>query len=75
MKPRAGRTWSPVTSARVVHGQRGRRQAAKLYVREVDVGFDVGFDKYNNMAATSVMTVMTVMTGELVTAFAGKLDQ
>ena len=41
------------------------------YVREVDVGRNIGLDKFNNYQPTSTMTVLTDKYGNLVTAIPG----
>lgn len=43
------------------------------YVREVDVGYSIGVDKFSGGQPTSVMTVLTEKFGNLVTAFPGLL--
>ncbi|MCC7716733.1 hypothetical protein [Janthinobacterium lividum] len=43
------------------------------YLREFNAGRAIGFDKFNDGQATSVMTVMTDRFGNLVTAFPGVL--
>lgn len=41
------------------------------YVREIDVGYSIGTDKFNNFQPTSTMTVLTDKYGNLVTATPG----
>jgi filamentous hemagglutinin len=41
------------------------------YVREINVGKNIGLDKYNNFKPTSIMTVLTDKYGNLVTASPG----
>jgi filamentous hemagglutinin len=41
------------------------------YVREINVGKNIGLDKFNNMQPTSTMTVLTDKYGNLVTATPG----
>ena len=38
-----------------------------------DAGFDIGYDARNRMS-TSLVTVIVKLTGEVVTAFPGRLD-
>lgn len=55
---------SPVT--KVVESTAGPR-----FVRNVETGRIIGYDKFNNFAPTSRLTVMTDGAGNLVTAFPG----
>ena len=57
---------TPVT--RVIESADGPR-----YLRQVETGSSIGFDKFNDGAATSTMTVLTDKFGNLVTAFPGVL--
>jgi len=41
------------------------------YVREIDVGYNIGIDKFNNFQPTSIMTILTDKYGNLVTTFPG----
>jgi hypothetical protein len=41
------------------------------YVREINVGKNIGLDKFNNMKPTSIMTVLTDEFGNLITATPG----
>lgn len=43
------------------------------YVREVDLGRNIGTDKFNNFSNTTKMTVLTDRAGNLVSAFPGVL--
>ncbi|MFH6599474.1 DUF637 domain-containing protein [Ectopseudomonas khazarica] len=43
------------------------------YVREVDLGRNIGTDKFNNFSQTTKMTVLTDGAGNLVSAFPGVL--
>jgi filamentous hemagglutinin len=58
---------TPIT--RIVESKQGDR-----YVREVNVGREIGTDKFNDGKSTSIMTVMTDKFGNLVTAFPGVLE-
>jgi hypothetical protein len=58
---------TPIT--RIVESKQGDR-----YVREVNVGREIGADKFNDGKGTSIMTVMTDKFGNLVTAFPGVLE-
>ena len=42
-----------------------------VYVRSVDVGKSIGYDKFNDFAATSRLIVITDRAGNLLTAFPG----
>jgi filamentous hemagglutinin len=55
---------SPIT--RTLNSNDGIR-----FVREIDVGRNIGLDKFNNMQPTSVMTILTDRQGNLVTAHPG----
>ena len=41
------------------------------YIREVNVGVNIGFDKFNGNKLTSVLTVFTDRFGNLLTSFPG----
>jgi len=43
------------------------------FVREVDVGKNIGTDKFNNFSPTTKMSVLTDEAGNLVSAFPGVL--
>ena len=55
---------TPISS--VVPSERGLR-----YIRQVDIGHPIGFDKYNGNQPTSMLTVMTDRLGNLISAFPG----
>ena len=44
------------------------------YVREIDVGYNIGTDKFNNFQPTSTMTVLTDKYGNLITATPGVIN-
>jgi len=41
------------------------------FVREIDIGKNIGLDKFNDMKPTSIMTVLTDKHGNLITATPG----